>query len=227
MRLTDKDGKNLDLYLRSEIVGPKSNEIPNIPELLKRIYTYNKYISLDAIGTQTVVFDMVEKDGSILIVPLKDNQKSTGEAIENHINLMKAGGEVTSYASGLEKGHGRYERRTAYAVSNVGADLRTGFDTAGYSCVIERTREDMTTGKKSTGSFYYLSNRRSLLPGVCLPRQGLWGIEERNNWMDTRLYEDLCLTERATVLVTLPSLDELLITSFRLNLKNQCQARRI
>ncbi len=196
MRLTDKDGKNLDLYLGSEIVGPKSNEIPSIPKLLKRIYTYNKYISLDAIGTQIEVFEMAEKDGSTLVVPLKDNQKSTREAIEDHINLMKASKEVTSYDSGLEKGHGRYERRTAYAVSNVGADLRTGFDTARYSCVIERTREDMTTGKKSTGSFYYLSNRKLTAEEFAFHARDHWGIEERNNWMDTRLYEDRCFVRK-------------------------------
>ncbi len=196
LRLTDANGKKLDLYLSSEIVGPKSNEIPSIPPLLSRIDTDNKHISLDAIGTQTEVFEMAERDGSILVLPLKDNQKSTREAIEDHIKLMKDSGEVTSYDSGLEKGHGRYERRTAYAVSNVGVDLRSGFDTARYSCVIERTREDMVTGKKTTASFYYLSNRKLSAEEFAFHARDHWGIEERNNWMDTRLYEDRCFVRK-------------------------------
>ncbi len=196
LRLIDTNGKKLDLYIGSELVGQKSNEIPSIPELLKRIYTYNKTISLDAIGTQTAVFEMAELDEATLVLPLKDNQKTTREAIEEHIKLMKASGEVTSYDSGLEKGHGRYERRTAYAVCNVGADLRTGFDTARYSCMIERTREDMVTGKTTSATFYYLSNRKLSAEEFAFHARDHWGIEERNNWMDMRLYEDRCFVRK-------------------------------
>ena len=85
LRLTDKDGKRLDLYLSSELVGPKTNEIPCIPPLLSRIETKNKYVSLDAIGTQTAVFRQIEEDGGILVVPLKDNQRRTREDIVDHI----------------------------------------------------------------------------------------------------------------------------------------------
>ncbi len=196
LRLTDANGKKLDLYISSELVGSKSNEIPSIPPLLGRIDTDNKYISLDAIGTQTAVFEMAENDGSTLVLPLKDNQKTTREAIEEHIELMKDSGEVTNFDSGLEKGHGRYERRTARAVSNVGADLRSGFDTARYSCVIERTREDMITGKKTSASFYYLSNRKLTAEEFLFHARDHWGIEERNNWMDTRFYEDRCSVKK-------------------------------
>ncbi len=196
LMITDKGGRKLDLYLSSEIVGPKSNEIPSIPELLKRIYTYNKYISLDAIGTQIAVFEQAEKDGAILILPLKDNQKKTRKAIADHIKRMRASKKVTSYDSGLEKGHGRYERRVAHATCNVGANLRSGFDTARYSCIIERSREDMITGNKTSGTFYYLSNRKLSAEEFAFHARDHWGIEERNNWMDTRLYEDRCFVRK-------------------------------
>lgn len=196
LRLTDKDGKRLDLYLSSELVGPKTNEIPCIPPLLSRIETKNKYVSLDAIGTQTAVFRQIEEDGGILVVPLKDNQRRTREDIVDHIQLMRECGEVTTYDSGLEKGHGRYERRSACAVSNVGADLRTGFDTARYSCVITREREDMITGKATTGTFYYLSNSKLTAEEFAFHARDHWGIEERNNWMDERLREDRCFVRK-------------------------------
>ncbi len=196
LRLTDKNEKRLDLYLSSELVGPKSNEIPNIPILLQRIEPKNKYVSLDAIGTQIEVFQQVEKDGGILVVPLKDNHKNTREDIADHIQLMMECGEVSVYDSGLEKGHGRYERRTAYAVSNVGADLRTGFDTARYSCIITREREDMKTGKTTSGTFYYLSNKKLTAEEFAFHARDHWGIEERNNWMDERLSEDRCFVRK-------------------------------
>ena len=70
-------------------VDNKSNEITAIPELIKLLDIENKIITIDAIGTQENICNLItskEKKGDF-ILKVKDNQKDLKDDIQTFFNL--------------------------------------------------------------------------------------------------------------------------------------------
>lgn len=70
-------------------VDDKSNEITAIPELIKLLDIENKVITIDAIGTQEDICNLItskEKNGQF-ILKVKDNQKDLKDDIKTYFDL--------------------------------------------------------------------------------------------------------------------------------------------
>lgn len=104
-------------------VDDKSNEITAIPELIKLLDIENKVITIDAIGTQEDICNLItskEKNGQF-ILKVKDNQKDLKDDIKTYfdLGLKREDTEIAIWETDYEKDHGRIEKRVYYLSYNV------------------------------------------------------------------------------------------------------------
>lgn len=104
-------------------VDDKSNEITAIPELIKLLDIENKVITIDAIGTQEDICNLItskEKKGQF-ILKVKDNQKDLKDDIKTYfdLGLKREDTEIAIWETDYEKDHGRIEKRVYYLSYNV------------------------------------------------------------------------------------------------------------
>ena len=99
-------------------VNDKSNEITAIPDLLDLIDIEGKYITIDAIGTQEDICNLItskDKKGDY-ILKVKDNQKDLKDDIKTYfdLGLKRDDSSIAIWENDYEKDHGRIEKRTYY-----------------------------------------------------------------------------------------------------------------
>ncbi len=70
-------------YLGSAIVDKKTNEIPVARKLFQKLDLEGRFVSLDALHTQTeTALDLVQEHGAHYTLTVKDNQPSVHETIK-------------------------------------------------------------------------------------------------------------------------------------------------
>ena len=99
-------------------VDDKSNEITAIPELIDLLDIEGKIITIDAIGTQENICNLItskSKKGNY-ILKVKDNQKDLKDDIKTYFNLglKRDDTNIAIWETDYEKDHGRIEKRTYY-----------------------------------------------------------------------------------------------------------------
>lgn len=109
-------------------IDEKTNEITGIPALLKLLDIENTVITIDAIGTQTAIADLIVNRRGHYVLPVKENQGNTQDAIEVYMNDVILEHEkkqknplyehdyreCISACTDSENNHGRYESRKYY-----------------------------------------------------------------------------------------------------------------
>lgn len=99
-------------------VDDKSNEITAIPELIKLLDIEGKIITIDAIGTQEEICNLItskDKKGDF-ILKVKDNQKDLKDDIKTYfdLGLKRNDSNIAIWETDYEKDHGRIEKRKYY-----------------------------------------------------------------------------------------------------------------
>lgn len=182
------------LFIGQEKLRDKENEIPAIPRLLDRLEIKDSIISIDAIGTQTDIVDMIVTKGAHYFLAVKENQGALLNEIKDVIKYHKP----FSTHSETEKGHARVETR---AVSVFHAGLMEDKD------VLNRWRNIKTIvmveshtvhvsddGRETTQTRYYISDEDfpSAVYYGGLAR-GHWSVENGLHWhLDVTFREDDC-----------------------------------
>src|SRR5690606_2919244 len=110
------------LVLAQVATDEKSNEITAIPKLLDLLQLKEATISLDAMGCQkNIASQIVERKGNYLM-GLKGNQGHLRESVtyffKEAIKDDFRGYKFSEFQE-TEKGHGRVERRTIWATSDI------------------------------------------------------------------------------------------------------------
>lgn len=177
--------------LAQEKVEDKSNEITAIPEVLADIDIEDTTVSIDAMGTQREIVELiVDKKGHYLLA-LKANHKSLFEDVECAFKVNSG----TDTHETIESDHGRIETRkcsilpaTEYLMEeNIRPwkNLRTIIR-------LETTRD--IKGKVTRETRYYISDEKegSAAYFNSLIR-GHWSIENQLHWhLDITFKEDAC-----------------------------------
>lgn len=95
-----------------------SNEITAIPELLNMLDIKGKLITIDAMGCQKDIAEIICKKEGDYLLAVKKNQGKLHKAFEDSLSVEKLNkGDFDSYST-EEQGHGRHELRI-HAVSDV------------------------------------------------------------------------------------------------------------
>ena len=175
-------------------VDDKSNEITAIPELIKLLDINGKIITIDAIGTQEEICNLItskEKKGDY-ILKVKDNQKDLKDDIKTYFNLglKRDEQDIAIIETNYEKNHGRIEKRKYY----LSYDVSSISDKNKWKSVKAIGRIDVfrkeNDEEKITKNYYILSNKFDIEKFMTITREH-WNIECSLHWrLDVIMDED-------------------------------------
>lgn len=174
-------------------VEDKSNEITAIPAVLSEIDIEEAIVSIDAMGTQREIVDLIlDKKGHYLL-SVKGNQKSLYEDIEC---AFKVNGGLDKDTS-VDKDHGRIEVRKCCilpAREYLLAETIRSWRGPGTIIKIESSRE--INGKTTYETRYYISDEIGLSASYFQKLiRGHRSIENQLHWhLDVTFKEDNCST---------------------------------
>lgn len=113
------------LVLGQLCTDEKSNEITAIPRLLEMLTLRASTVTIDAIGTQTAIArKIIEREGNYILA-LRENHPTLLEDIRFYAQqeiLPRKTSELKGrgqYASSVEKGHGRIDKRECWLISDL------------------------------------------------------------------------------------------------------------
>ena len=165
----------------------KSNEITAIPRLLELLELNGCIVTIDAMGCQKEIAQGILDRGADYLLAVKENQ---GRLYQDVRDLFDGAEELGwdgvpyDYATTLNKGHGRIERRERWAISDPSClgYLSTGGDWPGLRSVVKVVgRRDTDTGITVQPRYYISSldvSAERLLEAV----RAHWSIENSLHW---------------------------------------------
>ncbi len=178
-------------------VDEKSNEISAIPALLTLLALKGCIVTLDAIGCQTEIAQLIVDKEADYILALKPNQPTLYEDV---VELFRGVQEVQfqdvphTYAHSLDKNHGRVERRRCWAISDpeflsylrhrdAWAKLQTVF-------MVERERY-LPNQSVSRERAYFMTSLPNDAAHLLQASRAHWGVENGLHWvLDIAFRED-------------------------------------
>ena len=182
------------LVLGQVKVDRKSNEITAIPQLLKVLEVEGCIITIDAMGTQKEIAQLIIEQGGDYILSLKGNQGSIHQDVQQLFDWgFKTNWENISHEtySTINKGHGRIEIRRYWLLASVehliDAHLWSGLKRVG---LIESERK--ITGQPPTiERRYYLLSLNGGVERFAQASRSHWEIENQLHWcLDVAFNED-------------------------------------
>jgi len=173
-------------------VSQKSNEKTAIPELINTIDTEGALVSIDAMGCQKSIAELIVNDDNKAdyLLALKKNNKRLYKEVEDWMNKHKL--RMDTYQQ-IDYVGGRIEKRTTYVTQNlVYIDELTGWKGVKSLIMIESERKYKNGEQKDTfQTRYYISSKggQSEYFGSCIRKH--WGIENQLHWyLDVVFNED-------------------------------------
>ena len=103
----------------------KSNEITAIPELLKKINVKGNIVTIDAIGTQKSIVELIKKDCKAdYVLSVKGNQPTLCEDLKDYFDIPEVITQLETnndmnYLRTFEKAHGQLETREYYQTDAI------------------------------------------------------------------------------------------------------------
>jgi predicted transposase YbfD/YdcC len=182
------------LSLAQAKVENHTNEITAIPLLLKLLEIDNTVITIDAIGCQTDIVEVISDQEADYVIAAKGNQGTLLEDIQTAFDCRFPNDDIAHHQT-INKGHGRIERRDCWAIDDPGilAYINDYKDWSNLSSIVKVTsqRHHLNTGKKETNTRYFISsldaNPQRLLDAI----RAHWQIENSLHWvMDMAFRED-------------------------------------
>ena len=184
------------LVLGQRQVDEKSNEITAIPQLLAELDITGCVITVDAIGTQTEIADIIVTADADYILPVKANQGTLYE----DLTLLFDGFEATDYADvvydtarQVSTGHGRREIRHCWVVDQPEycAYLRRAADWAQLTSLVKLVTVRITNEKTEITTRYFISSWRASAQCFLQRIRAHWQIENGLHWvLDIAFRED-------------------------------------
>jgi predicted transposase YbfD/YdcC len=183
------------LVLGQEAVSGKSNEIKAIPRLLQRLDLSGALVTIDAMGTQRDIADIILQRGGNYVLSLKANWPAMLAAAKSVFEQATAATLQTFQTS--ERAHGRTETRQVSVCTDLPAFFtRKGtrdspaFPGVGMLARIESTTE--RGDKIETDTRYFLCSTQLSAKQLARVVRTHWHIENRLHWvLDVVFHEDL------------------------------------
>jgi predicted transposase YbfD/YdcC len=180
------------LSLGQVVVNEKSNEITAIPELLGLLDVSGAVVTIDAMGCQKEIAELIREGGGDYVLAVKQNQPTLYEQVEEAIDVgLEQDTAALDEHRTAETGHGRQERRT-YVIFPAPETV----DPAGVWRDLSAVGMAITESTDSRGRcrlearYYILSVLLSAKEFAGAVR-GHWSIENNLHWqLDVSFRED-------------------------------------
>jgi len=185
------------LVLGQVKVDDKSNEITAIPQLLEALEVAGCIVTIDAMGCQTKIAEMIIEKEAEYVLALKDNQGNLFEDTRKLFADLESS-LYTAYAyeydKTVNKDHGRIEIRECWTISDLEilCHLR-GFDNWKKLLTVSRIRSQRWIGEEKTCEDRYHIASIIGAQKVLSAARSHWGIENGLHWtLDIAFDEDRC-----------------------------------
>ena len=174
----------------------KSNEITAIPQLLQLLELKGCIVTIDAMGCQKEIAQGILDRGADYVLAVKENQ---GRLYDDVRDLFAGAEEFGyagvphDYATTLNKGHGRIERRECWAISDPLSleYLSTGQSWPELRSVIKVVGHRDTDQGAAVQARYYISSLDSSAERLLAAIRAHWSIENSLHWsLDVTFGED-------------------------------------
>jgi predicted transposase YbfD/YdcC len=182
-----------DLSLGQWAADGKSNEITAIPELLDSLSLAGHIVTLDAMGCQRAIAQMILEQKADSILALKGNQGNRHKAVMNYCAAacLSVSAPLKLFYDAIDETHGCLVRRRAWVclkASRLGA-LR---DWPGVRNILAReTIRSVAHSHEVQADIRYYLTRCDDAPEVLIQAVHHWAIENSLHWvLDVTFRED-------------------------------------
>jgi len=183
------------LVLGQVKVDDKSNEITAIPKLLKMLDLTGATVTIDAMGCQKEIAQVISDQGADYVLALKKNHSNLHEDVTLFLNDAQATdfAEVEyDYHETVDGDHGRIETRRYWITSDIDwLGAKASWANLQSVGMVESQRE--IGGKVQIERRYYLASlpADAVRFGKAVRRH--WGVENELHWvLDVSFNEDAC-----------------------------------
>lgn len=182
-------------------VNEKSNEITAIPELLRLLDIEGAVVTIDAMGAQTEIAQLIVDNDADYLLSLKGNQENLHEDVaflfadleESHFEAFEH-----EYAKTVDKGHGRIETREAWTISdpNLMKQLHNSEKWPELTTImmVQAQRTLIcgdTTQKDKPDRRFYIASYKASAETMLNDSRSHWGVENGLHWsLDIAFRED-------------------------------------
>lgn len=196
------------ICLASEQIDSKTNEIPKIPDILKRTNIKNCIVTWDALNTQTKNIEAVIEGKGEYVVPIKGNQGNFYKDLEDYFNdkeleCIIAGKTNTAYYTHIEKSHSSTIKYEYFQTT----DVDWYFDKDSWKSLhsiglVKKTIQK--NGEKTIEKRYYISSLFIDIKGFSNAIRNHWSVENKLHWhLDFTFREDKNTTKNKNALLNL------------------------
>lgn len=180
------------LVIGQRPVHSKSNEITAIPELLDMLALKGTIVTIDAMGTQSLIAAKIVGGDADYVLALKGNQGSLHDDVRQFFGdpVLSAGG-ARHGETGI--GHGRIEERACHATGDIGwlAERHPQWTKLRSIAAITAARTDKKTGRHTCETRYYIASLEADPAAILKAVRSHWAIENNLHWqLDVSFGED-------------------------------------
>jgi predicted transposase YbfD/YdcC len=183
------------LLLGQQACDSKSNEITAIPELIKNLEISGSIVTIDAMGCQKDIAQVIQEAGADYVLAVKDNQPTLHDDIRqvfsDGLDSDFAGMEHHSHCT-EEKGHGRVETRIYHIVGVPEALAEHHADWKGLRSIGLVYSERQEGNKEPTvETRVFITSMPPRVKKFARAVRNHWGIETSLHWvLDVSFRED-------------------------------------
>lgn len=176
----------------------KSNEITAIPELLRVLALKGCIVTIDAMGCQAEIAQLIVGQEADYVLALKGNQGTLYEAVQDlfaDAHAINFEGMDADFHETVDKGHGRLEIRRYWTIFDpeLIADLNPGGKWVNLRSVGMVQSQRWVGDKVTTETRYYISSLAGDAIEFARAVRTHWEIENRVHWvLDVAFREDDC-----------------------------------
>ncbi len=185
------------LVLGQTKVAEKSNEITAIPELLRLLDVSGCIVTIDAIGTQIEIAEMIVEGSGDYLLAVKENQGHLFEDVRYLFEALDTARGMKStpyqYAKSVNKGHGRIETRECWATDREEhlSWLRKRQQWKGLKSVVRIISQRQLGETLEAQTRYFLSSLPADAKTILKAKRSHWKIENQLHWvLDIAFRED-------------------------------------
>jgi predicted transposase YbfD/YdcC len=182
------------LSLGQVVVGEKSNEITAIPELIRVLELSGAVVTIDAMGCQKEIADLIREGDADYVLAVKQNQPALHERVEEAVGAgLEQDTAAVDMHQTVEAGHGRRETRTYVIFPATEAVDPDGLWRDLKAVGMAVTESTDTQGRCRSEARYYILSVLLSSEEFGEAVRGHWGIENNLHWqLDVSFREDEC-----------------------------------
>ncbi len=192
MHLVSAFMSELGISLGQLKTADKSNEITAIPDLLNLLDIAGAIITIDSMGCQTKIVDLIVEKQADYLIGLKGNQGHLNEDVRLFFS-HKPSHAVFALEIELDKGHGRLEKRECTISHDIEWLRERHPHWKKLNTVIEIKSERKIKNETTLEKRYYISSLVASPDKILKSIREHWGVENKLHWvLDIVFNDDQC-----------------------------------